>query len=75
MDNCLRPSQQLTVIANAIAVAISKNLTAREENILGNLITLVGASMLSIAAIDEAYGKSGSARSNTGENSDTTTIP
>lgn len=54
MNKSLRPGQEVSVVANAIAVAISKNLTPTEENIIGNLITQVGATLLSIAAIDEA---------------------
>ena len=44
----------MTVAANAIAVAISKGLTLEQQNILGNLMALVGASMLSMAAINQA---------------------
>lgn len=53
MDNCVRVAQQLAVVANAIAVAISENLTIDEQNVLGNLICLVGTSLLSIAATAE----------------------
>jgi hypothetical protein len=49
-----RESIQLTVAANALAAAIAEKLTADEQNIVGNLLTLVGTSLLSIAAIDES---------------------
>lgn len=48
----LRQGQQLSLYANTIAVALSKELTLDEENVIGNLLTLVGASLLAIAAVD-----------------------
>lgn len=44
---------EAAVLANGIAVAISKDLTPDQLNILGNLVTLIGASLLSIAAIEQ----------------------
>jgi hypothetical protein len=44
----------LTVAANAIAVAIGHNLSLEEQNIVGNLFALAGASLLSMAAINQA---------------------
>ncbi|HEX2937877.1 MAG TPA: hypothetical protein VHO66_03055 [Ruminiclostridium sp.] len=54
MDGPLRPGIQITLLANIIASAIAKNLTPTEENILGNLITVVGTTLTTIAALDEA---------------------
>lgn len=50
-------SGEASTIANAIATAISKNLTIEQQNIVGNLFALIGASMLSIAAINESLSK------------------
>lgn len=47
-------SSKLAIAANAIAVTLAQGLTADEENILGNLFALAGASLLSMAAIDSA---------------------
>lgn len=47
-------SGEASTIANAIATAISKELTIEGQNIWGNLLVLVGSSMLSIAAINES---------------------
>ena len=53
-------SGEASTIANAIATAISKELTIEGQNIWGNLLVLVGSSMLSIAAINESLSnKSG----------------
>lgn len=54
VNSNLSDGKSLTLLANALAVAISEKLTVNEENILGNLLTLIGASLLSIAAIDGA---------------------
>ena len=51
----------LVVAANAISVAIAEDLNIEEQNIMGNLFALVGASLLSMAAINEANQKSGTA--------------
>jgi len=50
MDNCLGSAQQLSIIANAIAVALTENLTVSQQNALGNLIVQIGSTVLSIAA-------------------------
>lgn len=47
-------AKALTVAANALAVALTEQLTLEEQNILGNLLALAGASMLSMAAINQA---------------------
>lgn len=52
MDVCRNQNRQIILAANAITVALSKNLSADEENVLGNLLTMVGASLLSLAALD-----------------------
>jgi hypothetical protein len=72
VDNCLRTGQQIAVVANAIAIAISKNLTPSEENILGNLIAQVGATLLSIAAIDEVSSSSDESQTSPSANPETT---
>lgn len=50
---------ELTVAANALATAISEHLTIDEQNVIGNLLTLVGTSLLSIAAINQSMQKGG----------------
>lgn len=47
-------ASQASVLANAVATALCEHLTLEEQNIFGNLFTLIGASMLSIAAINQA---------------------
>lgn len=64
MKQMIREGQRIATAANAIAVALAQDLNTSEENILGNLLTLVGASLLSIAAIDEASSKNGGSSSN-----------
>lgn len=54
MDDCIRQGQQIAIAANAIAVAIAGKLTLEEQNIIGNLLALAGASLLSVAAIGQA---------------------
>lgn len=54
MNDCREKNRQLVLAANAITVALSKNLSADEENVLGNLLTMVGASILSLAALDQS---------------------
>lgn len=46
--------RDIAYIATSIAVAVSKQLTVDELNILGNVVTQVGASMLSIAAVEQS---------------------
>lgn len=69
MDPCKNQNRQLVLAANAISVALSKNLSANEENILGNLLTLIGASLLSLAALDESCGTKSSTGSQNSANS------
>lgn len=47
-------ASQASVLANAVATALCKNLTLEEQNVFGNLFALIGASMLSVAAINQA---------------------
>jgi hypothetical protein len=58
-DPCCRygDSRQVTLLANAIAIALTEGLSSQEKNILGNLLTLVSGSILSMAAIEEACKK------------------
>ena len=51
-------SGEITMIANAIAVALAKQLTINEQNILGNILELAGADLLTMASIDEAFRES-----------------
>jgi hypothetical protein len=44
---------------NALTMAMTKGMTPEQENVLGNLITMVGASILAKAAIDDAIRDSG----------------
>ena len=73
VDNCLRPGQQIAVLANAIAVVIAKKLTPTEENVIGNLIAQIGATLLAIAAIDQACESTDTASSTTSSTTDSTT--
>lgn len=47
-------SDELAILATAIAVALSKRLTLEQTNIYGNFIVAVGSIMLTIAAQQEA---------------------
>ena len=53
MDHCIQDSRRMAVVANAIAVALTENLSASEQNVLGNLIAQIGSTILSIAAAEE----------------------
>lgn len=44
-------------LAGTVAIALSKNLTPGEQNILGNFITAVGASVLTIAAVAQTVSE------------------
>ena len=50
MDNCKHSAQQLALIASAVAVALTGNLNADEQNVVGNLIVQIGSTILTIAA-------------------------
>lgn len=54
MDPCVSSAQKLAIVANTIALALTENLTASEQNVLGNLIVQVGSTILSIAAATQA---------------------
>lgn len=53
-DACREKNRQLVLAANAVTVALSKNLSANEENVLGNFFSLIGASLSTLAAIDQS---------------------
>lgn len=53
MDNCINNAQQLAVLASTVAVALTENLTPSQQNVLGNLVTQIGSTILSIAATAE----------------------
>lgn len=46
--------EELSILANIIAIGLAKNKTADEINVLGNLITAVGALLLFIAAHEQS---------------------
>ncbi|MDR3551938.1 MAG: hypothetical protein P4L75_02330 [Clostridia bacterium] len=46
-------SSRIAVEVNAIAVALSKQLSVDEQNILGNILAAMGATLLTIAAIEQ----------------------
>lgn len=71
MDNCIRVAQQLAILGNTIAVALAEKLTIDEQNVIGNLITLVGASLLSIAATAETCTNAASSGNTTQDNQTT----
>ena len=47
--DCTDP-EELVLIATAMAIGISKNLTTNEVNSLGNFLEMVGQNLLTIAA-------------------------
>jgi len=51
---CARSAEQLSFLANLLAVAISKGKNADQLNVLGNFIVGVGGLILTIAAQLEA---------------------
>ena len=66
----------LTIAANAIAVALGHNLSLEEQNIVGNLFALAGASLLSMAAINQANQSSTSdSTQSTASDTNTTDTP
>ena len=54
LDSSAQQGLQITMLANTIAVALAKNLTPNEINILGNFITLIGTALTTIAAIEQS---------------------
>jgi len=77
-NNCMNnagglQASEVVVLANAFAVAFSKELSLDEQNIWGNLFTLIGASLLTIASINETLKEQSSkAKSSNTNSSDTT---
>lgn len=65
MDGSTQPWLQITMLANIIAAALAKNLTPSEINVLGNLITLIGTALTTIAAIEQDTNSSGTDNVNT----------
>lgn len=57
-------------LAGAVAIALSKNLTPGEQNILGNFITAVGASVLTIAAVAQTVSEESAESSSTAQASE-----
>lgn len=60
MEGTTPSGGQIAVLANAIAVTVAEGLSPEQQNIVGNLLTLVGASILSVAAIAQASSQAGS---------------
>ncbi len=55
MNNCMNDCinltpQQISILASIIAIALSKDKTVLQLNILGNIIVAVGSLLLTIAA-------------------------
>ncbi|ERI95070.1 hypothetical protein HMPREF1982_00468 [Clostridiales bacterium oral taxon 876 str. F0540] len=51
--NSLSPTE-LAILADAIAIALAEGKSSDEINVLGNLVTAVGALLLTIAAQDQS---------------------
>ncbi|ADU26564.1 hypothetical protein [Ethanoligenens harbinense] len=47
-------ASEASILANAIATILCEHLSVQDQNILGNLLSLVATSMLSIAAINQS---------------------
>lgn len=62
-------ASEASILANAIATLLCEHLSVQEQNILGNLLSLVATSMLSIAAINQSVleAPSSSDQSDTGK--------
>lgn len=58
MDQSFPVASEASLLAAAIATALCEKLTLQEQNIWGNLFTSIGASMLSIAAINQSLSSS-----------------
>jgi hypothetical protein len=65
-------SSEIVIIANTIAVALAQDLSSDEENILGNLFALIGASLLSFAALDSSSNSASSDNTKSPDNSTST---
>lgn len=46
--------EELSILANIIAIGLAKNRSADDINVLGNLITAIGALLLVIAAQEQS---------------------
>lgn len=66
MEDSAQSGLKITMLANTIAVALAKNLIPNEINILGNLITLIGTALTTIAAIEQAANGNCISGTNTG---------
>lgn len=42
--------EELSILANIVAIGLTKNRTADEINVFGNLVTAIGSLLLTIAA-------------------------
>jgi hypothetical protein len=76
-NSCMSASgisaSEVVVIANGFAVAFSKELSIDEQNIWGNLFALIGASLLSLAAINQTLKEQSSTAQSSNKNSSNTT--
>lgn len=46
--------EELPLLSSTIAITLSKSMTSDEMNVLGNLLSAIGAELMTIAAIREA---------------------
>jgi hypothetical protein len=73
MKNSCFNAGEAAVIANGFAVAFSKELSIDEQNIWGNIFALVGASLLTLAAINQTAQEQSGTSNSSGTNSTDTT--
>lgn len=67
MVRCVTEGQRIALAAHVIATAMAENLTASEQNVLGNLVAQIGATILSIAAVTQACEEARTAAAGSGE--------
>ncbi len=60
MDDCKHSAQQLAILANVIAVALSENFSVAEQNLIGNVIVQIGSTILTIAAATDCCNNANS---------------
>jgi len=60
-SDCGINASEVVVIANGFAVGFAKGLSISDQNIWGNLFALIGASLLSLAAINQTISEQSTA--------------
>ena len=50
---CCLPPAEFTIVANLIGVALAEDLSADEQNALGNLLITVGQALVTVASQTE----------------------